>query len=74
MASPKIHALDGAVMSASSGSKVLIHPRARRDFAKYVECVADSECARVVAVTSPERAAAAQEERPGFFDAVHTVL
>ena len=45
-----------------------------RDFAKYVECVADAECARVVAVTSPERAAAAQEERPGFFDEVHNVL
>ena len=47
---------------------------ARRDFAKYVECVADPECARVVAVTSPERAAAVQAEQPGFFDAVHNVL
>ncbi len=46
----------------------------RRDFAKYVECVSDPECARVVAVTSPERAAALQAEQPGFFDAVHNVL
>lgn len=46
----------------------------RRAFADYVSVVADPQHARVVAVTSPERAAAAQEERPGFFDEVTKVL
>jgi hypothetical protein len=46
----------------------------RREFAEYVSVVADPQHSRVVAVTSPERAAAAQEERPGFFDEVTKVL
>ncbi len=45
-----------------------------REFADYVSAVADPEHARVVAVTSPERAAAAQKERPDFFDDITKIL
>lgn len=45
-----------------------------REFADYVSIVADPKHARVVAVTSPERAAAAQKERPDFFDEVTKIL
>ncbi len=45
-----------------------------RNFSDYVSVVADPKYARVVAVTSPERAAAAQEERPGFFDEITKIL
>ena len=45
-----------------------------REFAEYLTAVADPKHARVVAVTSPERAAAAQKERPDFFDEVTKIL
>ena len=46
----------------------------RRDFGEVLECVKGDK-ARVVAVTSPERAQAVNEkERPGFFDEIHKVL
>ncbi|CAL5227379.1 g10329 [Coccomyxa viridis] len=45
-----------------------------REFADYLTAVADPQHARVVAVTSPERAAAAQKERPDFFDEVTKIL
>ena len=45
-----------------------------RDFAEYVSVVSDPAHARVVAVTSAERAEAALKERPGFFDEVTKIL
>ena len=46
---------------------------ASRDFAEVLDSVKCSK-AKVVAVTSQERADAAEQERPGFFDKVHKVL
>ena len=46
----------------------------RREFADYVSVVADPAHARVVAVTSAERAEAALKERPDFFDEVTKIL
>ena len=45
-----------------------------REFADYVSVVADPQHAKVVAVTSPERAAAAQKERPDFFHEITKIL
>ena len=46
----------------------------RREFADAVECVRGDQ-ARVVAVTSHDRAKAVNEkERPGFFDEIRQVL
>ena len=45
-----------------------------REFAEAIECVRSGESARVVAVTSAERAAQAMEKRPGVFDEVIKVL
>ena len=45
-----------------------------RDFAEAIECVKSGKSARVVAVTSAERAAQAMEKRPGVFDEVIKVL
>ncbi|KFM23321.1 Presequence protease 2, chloroplastic/mitochondrial [Auxenochlorella protothecoides] len=42
------------------------------DFAEVLASVRDK--GRVVAVTSADKAAAAQEERPGFFNAIHKIL
>ena len=47
---------------------------ARREFADYVSTVADPQHARIVAVTSPERAEAAQKERPEFFNEITKIL
>ena len=69
-----LHAVISHKMNVASACDTSVWPPKCRDFAKYVECVADADCARVVAVTSPERAAAAHEERPGFFDEIHNVL
>lgn len=45
-----------------------------RDFAEVLECVKGPK-ARVVAVTSAERASAVNDkERPGFFDSITKVL
>ena len=44
-----------------------------RDFAEVLDCVKGPK-ARVVAVTSQERAEAADKERPGFFAKVHKTL
>ena len=45
-----------------------------RAFADAIECVRSGKSARVVAVTSAERAAQAMEKRPGVFDEVIKVL
>lgn len=45
-----------------------------REFAEAIECVKSGKSARVVAVTSAERAAQAMEKRPGVFDEVIKVL
>ena len=45
-----------------------------REFADYVSTVADPQHARIVAVTSPERAEAAQKERPDFFNEITKIL
>lgn len=45
-----------------------------REFAEYLNIVRDPERAKVVAVTSAERAEAALKERPGFFDEVTRIL
>ena len=45
-----------------------------RAFAEAIECVKSGDKARVVAVTSAERAAGAMEKRPGVFDEVIKVL
>lgn len=45
-----------------------------REFAEAIECVRSGDKARVVAVTSAERAAQAMEKRPGVFDEVIKVL
>ena len=45
-----------------------------REFADYVSTVADPQHARIVAVTSPERAEAAQKERPEFFNEITRIL
>lgn len=42
------------------------------DFAEVLAAVRDK--GRVVAVTSADKAAAAQADRPGFFDAIHKIL
>ncbi len=47
---------------------------ARREFADYLNIVSDPQHAKVVAVTSAERAEAALKERPGFFDEVTKIL
>lgn len=54
-------------------AQVLTAERASRDFAEVLDSVKSSK-AKVVAVTSQERADAAEKERPGFFDKVHKVL
>ncbi|BDA40898.1 Presequence protease, mitochondrial [Coccomyxa sp. Obi] len=45
-----------------------------REFADYLSIVSNPEHAKVVAVTSAERAEAALNERPGFFDEVTKIL
>ena len=47
---------------------------AGRDFAEVLSVVSDPQHSRVVAVTSPERAQAAEKEKPGFFDSTINVL
>lgn len=46
----------------------------RREFADYLSIVSNPQHAKLVAVTSAERAEAALKERPGFFDEVIKIL